>query len=77
VQEGGLVALLAVLEPAPQVVFARSADVALQMGTLLREVLGAHGGRGGGAPHMAQGGGVAAADVPAILAEARARLVAG
>jgi len=72
----GLVALLAVLEPAPQVLLARSADVPVEMGPLLREVLGAYGGRGGGAPHLAQGGGVAADDVPAILAEARRRLAA-
>lgn len=70
----GTVALLGVADPAPQVLLARSADVDVPMGTLLREVLAAHGGRGGGAPHLAQGGGVAADDLPAILAEARRRV---
>ncbi|HUS81314.1 MAG TPA: DHHA1 domain-containing protein, partial [Armatimonadota bacterium] len=76
IAEPGLVAILAVTEPAPQVVLARSADVELGMGALLREVLAAHGGRGGGAAHLAQGGAVRAEDLPAILAEARRRLLA-
>ena len=76
IAEPGLVAILAVTEPAPQVVLARSADVELGMGALLREVLAADGGRGGGAAHLAQGGAVRAEDLPAILAEARRRLLA-
>ena len=40
------------------VVFARSADAAPHMGNLLRTVLGAFGGGGGGRPEFAQGGGV-------------------
>lgn len=37
------------------VVLARSGDLAFDCGTLLRETLAAHGGRGGGAKDMAQG----------------------
>ncbi len=73
----GTIALLAVADPSPQVVLARSVDVDVAMGALLREVLSLHGGKGGGAPHMAQGGGVAAEDLPEVLAEARRRVIAG
>lgn len=40
---------------AATILFARSADLALDCGALLRETLGAHGGRGGGSKDMAQG----------------------
>ncbi len=77
VQQPGMIVFLAVAQPAPQVVFARSRDVDGHMGALLKDVLGAHGGRGGGSPHMAQGGGIEAAVLGDIVEEARARTCAG
>ncbi len=74
-QRPGLAVLLAVREPSPQVLFGRAQDVPGDMGALLRDVLGAHGGRGGGKPHSAQGGGVSPEALDAVLAEARRRLV--
>jgi alanyl-tRNA synthetase len=71
----GTVALLAVAEPAPQVCFARADDVQADMGALLREVLAPYGGRGGGRPQMAQGGGVETGDLQRILEDARRRLM--
>ena len=41
------------------VIFCRSADLDLHMGTLLRDTLRAFGGGGGGRPEHAQGGGIA------------------
>jgi len=52
-------------------VFCRSDDVDLHVGEVLRNVLAAFGGRGGGQPDYAQGGGVPIASVGAVLAEAR------
>ena len=71
VQEPGLVALLGVTEPAPQVCFARSGNVSAHMGQLMRTVLTPFGGRGGGEPHLAQGGGFAAEQLAAVLQSAR------
>jgi len=73
----GTIALLAIEGPSPQVIFARSADVDLRVDALLREVLASYGGKGGGAPHMAQGGGMPADALPALLAAARRRILAG
>jgi alanyl-tRNA synthetase len=50
------VALLASRGAKVQLVFARSAGLAPDMNVLLKSVLSAHGGRGGGRPEMAQGG---------------------
>ncbi len=60
----GVVALLGTTSPAPQgfkarLCFARSADVDLDVVPLLREAAQALGGRGGGQPTLAQGGGTA------------------
>jgi len=77
IQRSGMMVFLAVEKPSPQVVFARSADVEVDMAVLLKAVLGAHGGRGGGSPHVAQGGGVDAAVLPGILEEARNRACTG
>lgn len=52
------------------VIFARSSDVDLHVGNLLRDALKAFGGGGGGRPEYAQGGGVAIEQVPALLAYA-------
>lgn len=54
-------------------VFCRSHDVGLHIGEMLRDVLAAFGGRGGGQPDYAQGGGVPPASAAAVLAEARRR----
>ncbi|GIV69939.1 MAG: alanyl-tRNA editing protein [Caldilinea sp.] len=54
-------------------VFCRSDDVVLHVGEVLREALATFGGRGGGRPEYAQGGGAPAAAVAAVLAEARRR----
>lgn len=45
--------------PAP-IVVARGADAGVDSGALLRELLSRHGGKGGGRPELAQGGGVSA-----------------
>ena len=73
-QEPAIVALLAVTEPSPRICFARSEDVDIDVAELLREILARYGGRGGGRPHVAQGGGVAASDLARALVDARQRL---
>jgi alanyl-tRNA synthetase len=74
VEQPGMVALLAVTDPAPQVCFARAQDVPLDVNQLFREVAVPHGGRGGGRPQMAQGGGLAPEALAAVLAAARLRV---
>ncbi len=76
VEEGeGVVVLLAVTDPGPQICFARSRDVSVDMPRLLRDAAAPYGGRGGGEPHIAQGGGMAADDIPQVLSRAREELV--
>lgn len=49
-------------EPAPSsIVVARSAGLSLDSGALLRQLIERHGGKGGGRPDLAQGGGLTAA----------------
>jgi len=65
VERPGHVAIL-VGDPAPApIVVARSAELRLDSGALLRQLVERHGGKGGGRPELAQGGGItsAAADV--------------
>src|SRR5947207_1093884 len=53
-------------DPAPAaIVIARGTNVAVDAGAVLKALLARHGGKGGGRPEMAQGGGItsAAADV--------------
>jgi len=71
VSEPNRIALLAVSDPSPQICFACSESVELDMGHLLRQAAAPYGGRGGGRPHIAQGGGVAEKDLPKVLAQAR------
>jgi alanyl-tRNA synthetase len=53
--------------PAPlAVVVARSADVTLDCSALLRTITGRFGGKGGGRPELAQGGGLAASAPDAV-----------
>jgi alanyl-tRNA synthetase len=56
------------------VIFARSDDVDLHMGNLLRDALRAFGGGGGGRPEFAQGGGIDPAQAQALLDYARRSL---
>lgn len=68
----GVVALLAgVYQEKVTAIFARSDDVTLDAGALLRRSLQEFGGGGGGRPDFAQGGGVAADDAAALIAFAR------
>jgi alanyl-tRNA synthetase len=76
VAEPGRVALLAATDGTVRLLFARSPDVKVDMGALLREVIPIVGGRGGGKPDFAQGGGTDASKVPECLAAAREKLVA-
>lgn len=55
-------------------IFARSDDVDLHMGNLLRDTLRAFGGGGGGRPEFAQGGGIDPAQAQALLDHARLTL---
>src|SRR5665647_610675 len=63
----GRVALLASAPEKVHLLFARSEDVALDAGKLLREASAPFGGRGGGRPNQAQGGIPNRADVRAVL----------
>ena len=74
-QPGLAVVLVSDARPAIAVV-ARSSDVALDASTLFRTLAGRFGGKGGGRPDLAQGGGL---DAPAdaILDAARAALAGG
>lgn len=67
IEQPGVVALLgAAAGTRANFVFARSADVEADMGALLRRAAAASGGKGGGRPDFAQGGGA-----PAVLDAAR------
>ena len=71
VQQPGRVVLFGLAERKGQLLFARSADVELDMPTLLKQVSRLIGGGGGGSPHLAQGGGPHADKLAAALAEAQ------
>jgi alanyl-tRNA synthetase len=73
VAESGVVALLGAAGEKAQLVFARSADVSLDVLPLLKKALEQLGGRGGGRPNMAQGGG-ASADLDQVQAAINAAL---
>lgn len=71
----GVVALLAVREAEmARLVFARAADVKGDMNALLKTACERLGGRGGGKPDFAQGGGTKVDELEAALAAARAAL---
>ena len=74
-EEPGYVVLMGVVSGGKlTLIFARSQDVALHAGNLLKETLAEFGGGGGGRPEFAQGGGAPAAQADAALAFARSRL---
>src|SRR5262249_40162263 len=70
----GVVALLASTQSAPALVFARSGDLSSDMGTMLRELVTAAGGRGGGGKDFAQGGVPDPKQVQSVLEEAQGKL---
>ena len=76
VESGGVVALLALAGERSHLVFCRSAAAPGAMGELIKPALAALGGRGGGGPTLAQGGGPAAdeATLTGILTHAAAAL---
>jgi alanyl-tRNA synthetase len=69
----GIVALFADQSDQLRVVFARSADSTVDVATVLKETLAKFGGRGGGRPNMAQGGGLSGS-TDEVLAFARTQL---
>jgi alanyl-tRNA synthetase len=72
----GVVVLLATrTREMVRLVFARSANLAVDVNTLLHSVCVRLGGRGGGKPDFAQGGGTRVAELERALVEAAAALV--
>jgi alanyl-tRNA synthetase len=73
-QRGPSIALLAATTEMARLVFARSADLTQNMGKLLGEACGQLGGKGGGRPELAQGGGPDIGKVREILEQLSASL---
>jgi alanyl-tRNA synthetase len=73
----GIVALLADESDQIRVVFARAADSSVDVASILRQTLERFGGRGGGKPNLAQGGGLTGPDAQTILDYARNLLKIG
>lgn len=72
---GHVAVLMGSTMPSP-IVVARSADVTMDASAVLRRLTAAFGGRGGGRPEMAQGGGLDG-DPAAMLTAARAAIADG
>jgi alanyl-tRNA synthetase len=70
-REAGVVAVLVTDVSPCSIVVARAADVAVDAGQMLKALTSTFGGRGGGRPELAQGGGLQAAPAE-ILSAARA-----
>ncbi|MCL4835685.1 MAG: hypothetical protein KJZ86_24820 [Caldilineaceae bacterium] len=75
VAHAGVVALLACGEEKGTAIFARSADVEMHAGQLLRSILPRYGGGGGGRPEFAQGGGVDGGRLEELVEMARQEVV--
>jgi alanyl-tRNA synthetase len=73
-KHNGVVALLGSSQGSPALVFARSADVTGDMGALLRELVTAAGGRGGGGKDFAQGGVPQQEQLESMLKQAKSQL---
>ncbi|MEP7272818.1 MAG: DHHA1 domain-containing protein, partial [Acidobacteriota bacterium] len=70
VEHARIVALLGTRDgDMARLVFARSADLELDVGKLMRSACEAIGGRGGGKPDFAQGGGPATSQLEAVVGE--------
>jgi alanyl-tRNA synthetase len=70
-----VIALLAAREKgAVRLVFARSANVSMVMGELMREACQALGGKGGGTPDFAQGGGTDVSQLELVLNSLREKI---
>ncbi|NLX36288.1 MAG: alanyl-tRNA editing protein [Chloroflexi bacterium] len=69
-QHPGMVVLLGVTEPSVQFCFGRSADLDIDMNRLLRQAGEPFKARGGGKPHLAQGGGIGPAELEPLLRRA-------
>ncbi len=74
--ERGAVALLGLQHERGQLLFASGAGGQIHCGTLLRTVVAAHGGRGGGQPALAEGGIPDPAAIPAALEQAKSQALA-
>jgi alanyl-tRNA synthetase len=74
-RKGHVAVLIGTTMPSP-IVVARAADLAVDSGAVLRQLIAAFGGKGGGRPELAQGGGVQG-DAAAILDAARAAIKFG
>jgi alanyl-tRNA synthetase len=74
VSHSGFVAVLLGAETPRAVVIARSADVAIDAAAILRALIARSGGKGGGRPELAQGGGLSGT-AEEILDAARAAIV--
>ncbi len=70
------VVLFGAKDQGARLLFARSPDVQVDLGALLRETMPMVGGKGGGKPDFAQGGGTDAAKVEEALRSAKARVAA-
>jgi alanyl-tRNA synthetase len=72
----GVVVLMGTAGEKAQLIFARSADLTFNMGALLKDAVAKLGGRGGGQPAFAQGGGVAATldQIKSVIEATAARL---
>ncbi len=69
-ERSGYVAILVSDPPPLAIVVARGAGVSVDSGALLRKLIERHGGKGGGRPELAQGGGLTSA-APDVLQSAR------
>ena len=70
-ERSGHVAVLVGDPPASLIVISRASDVSVDAGAVLKQIVQRHGGKGGGRPELAQGGGLVspAADVLRSAAE--------